>query len=84
LIPLIGEGSVVRKAPVGQLTVEGIIYDPSGGSVVIVKGEVYKPGDVLGDARIVAILKDRIILQEETEEKTLWLREEIPMEGQHS
>ena len=82
LRPLIGPGgALMKRARTSDLNIEGIIYDPAGGSLVIINGEVYKPGDPVQDANLIHIYKDRIVLVQEDEEKVLWLREEIPEEG---
>ncbi len=82
MIPLVGPGGIVQKIPTGDFNIEGIIYDPPAGSLVLINGEFYKPGDTINRASIISILKDRIILQVQEEQKTLWLREEISNEGE--
>jgi len=77
-IPLVGpNGFIQKKVQSADLLVEGIIYDPTGGSVAIINGEVYRAGDNVKDARLIQIFKDRILMVQEDEEKTVWLREEI-------
>lgn len=77
-IPLIGEGGAIRKGldPKG-LVVEGIIIDPNEGSMALINGELYKEGDHVQNANLIHIFHDRVILAQEDEEKTLWIREEI-------
>lgn len=82
MIPLIGPGGMVQKIPSGDFNVEGIIYDPPAGSLVLINGEFYKAGDTLHNATLISIFKDRIILRAEDEEKTLWIREEVLNEGE--
>ncbi|HOW87736.1 MAG TPA: hypothetical protein P5561_05600 [Candidatus Omnitrophota bacterium] len=55
---------------------EGIIYDPNGRSMVVISGKSYQAGDMVGEVKILAIYKDRIVISENDEEKTLWMREE--------
>ncbi len=78
MIPLIGpNGLIAQKAMRSDFNIEGIILDPKGGSVVVINGEVYKAGDQINEATVVQILQDRILLSQDDEEKTVWLREEI-------
>ncbi len=77
-VPLIGEGGAIKKGldPTG-LVVEGIIIDPKEGSMALINGELYKEGDHVQNANLIHIFHDRVILAQEDEEKTLWIREEI-------
>lgn len=78
MIPLIGpDGLISQKGVRSDLNIEGIIVDKGGDSVAIINGEVYKAGDRIGEAVVVQILKDRVLLSQDDEDKTLWLREEI-------
>jgi hypothetical protein len=82
-IPLIGpNGILTQKISTSDLNVEGIIYDPSKGSLVLVNGEFYKQGDSIGVATVITIFKDRVIFKQEDEEKTIWIREEIAGGGE--
>lgn len=78
-IPLVGPGgALMLKFNPGDLNIEGIIYDPkAGGSLVLINGEFYKEGQSVGKATIVSIFKDRVVLRQDDEEKTLWIREEV-------
>ena len=80
-IPLVGEGGVVVHAfnPT-DLKVQGIIYDPQHGSLVLINGDFYKQGEKVQNATIANIFKDRVILAQDDLQKTLWLNEE-PAEG---
>ncbi len=77
-VPLIEKGGTMAQGfnPSG-LNVEGIIHDPSGGSLVLINGDYYKEGQTVNKATIISIFKDRVILAQGDDEKTLWLREEI-------
>lgn len=77
-IPLIEKGGAIAQGfnPSG-LNVEGIIHDPVGGSVVLINGDYYKEGQTVNKATVISIFKDRVILAQGDDEKTLWLREEI-------
>jgi len=55
---------------------EGIIYDPGNRSMVILNGKTYQAGEAVGDATVVKILRDHVVISEGEEEKTLWIREE--------
>jgi len=81
MTPLIGPDGLLAfdksSANPLDINIEGIMVDSGGDSVVIINGEVYKTGDTINDANIVQILNDRILLVQEDEEKTIWLREEI-------
>ncbi|HTL48742.1 MAG TPA: hypothetical protein VL688_11850 [Verrucomicrobiae bacterium] len=77
-IPLVGpHGIITRQPKAAAFQIEGIIIDPQGGSMVLINGDVYHAGDKIGEATLLQIFKDRIILAQEDEEKTIWLREEI-------
>lgn len=81
-VPLVGPDGVMSfRTKSADFIVEGIIYDPSGDSMVIVNGEVVRPGDYVRGASVVSIFRDRVILLQEDEEKIIWLREEIVEEG---
>ena len=77
-IPLVGPGGAVSRGfnPEG-LSVEGIIYDPPYGSLALINGEFYQEGATVQKANVISIFKDRVILAQGDEEKTLWVREEI-------
>ena len=81
-VPLIGpDGKFdfgdMSESMTSSFTIEGIIFDPNGQSVVIIDGEVYNQGDKVQQSTILSILKDRVLFIENDEEKTVWLREEM-------
>ena len=84
-IPLIGPNGILtqRSAAQSDLKIEGIIYDPPQGSLVLANGEFYKQGDRIGDATVISIFQDRVILSQSDEEKTIWIREEVASEGEN-
>jgi type II secretory pathway component PulC len=84
-VPLVGPGGVmVQKFNPTDLIVEGIVFDPGGtGSLVLINGEFYKEGDQVKNANIITIFKDRVVLQQADEEKTLWIREEVYTPGEN-
>lgn len=61
----------------GEAAIEGIVYDPKGGSYVIINGEIYREGDNANGANVVRVFPDRVILNQESEQLVMWLREEI-------
>jgi hypothetical protein len=75
--PLSGLQGNVRRSPDADLHIGGIIYDPMGGSIAVLNGESYREGDQIGNVTLISIFKDRVILQQEDAEKTLWIREEV-------
>jgi len=82
-IPLVGPGGIVVKTfDPTDLKVEGIIFDPNQGSLVLINGEFYKQGERVKNATLISIFKDRVILSQDDEQKVIWIREEIAQEGQ--
>lgn len=76
--PLITKGGmVVQGFNPSDLKVEGIIFDPLKGSLVLINGEFYKQGDSVKEAKVISIFKDRVILSQDDEKKELWIREEL-------
>ena len=74
-VPLTGE-DVSMSALTSGVKLEGIIYDPGEQSMAILNGKTYQTGDVVGDATVINILRDHVMISEDGEEKTLWIREE--------
>ena len=64
----------------GGGAVEGIVYDPKGGSYAVMGGEIYREGDEVNGAKLIKISSDRVILLEESEEIVIWLRQEMLQE----
>ena len=81
-IPLLGPGGLKMTKTTTDLQVEGIIYDPPAGSLVLINGDFYKQGQTVGNATIISVLKDRVILSQDDSEKTIWMREEILPKGE--
>ncbi len=79
-IPLVsaegGLASAGDKKPSGDYHVEGIVFDPKEGSFALINGKFYKKGDQVDRAQLVSIFRDRVILNVNSEEKVVWLREE--------
>ncbi|MFA6599398.1 MAG: hypothetical protein WC352_04390 [Candidatus Omnitrophota bacterium] len=77
-VPLVGKDGMVQvKAHGDSLTVDGIVYDPAGDSIVLIKGESYREGDSFANMTITSIFRDRIVLHQSDQEKVLWIREEV-------
>lgn len=60
--------------------VEGIVFDPKGGSYAVIGGEIYREGEEVHGAKLIKISSDRVILLEESEEIVIWLRQEMLQE----
>jgi type II secretory pathway component PulC len=73
-IPLPVEDSAAMSANSSGFKLEGIIYDPASRSVAILDGKAYQQGDDVGNAKIVKIFKDHVVISVEGEEKTLRMR----------
>ena len=56
-----------------DIDLEGIIWDPQGGSVAMINGMILRRGDRIGDFEIVKIEKDRITLKSGSEQRLLKL-----------
>lgn len=75
-VPLTGEENALGSATSSGVKLEGIIYDPGKQSMAILNGKTYQTGEAVGDATVVKILKDHVVILVEGEEKTLWIRGE--------
>jgi hypothetical protein len=77
-IPQLGGAAAVgdNRGKASDLIIDGIIYDPVGGSIVIIKGEYLKVGSQYKDVKIVSILKNRVVIRQNEAEKELWIRDE--------
>ncbi len=54
-----------------DLRVEGIIFDPAQGSLVVINGVVLKEGDSVGSYKVSKIEKNRVLISKK--EGALWL-----------
>ncbi len=75
-VPLSGEENASVVAASSSVKLEGIIYDPGEQSMAILNGKTYQKGEAVGDATVVRILKDHVVISVDGEEKTLWIRVE--------
>ena len=74
-VPLKGEERLASASSSG-VKLEGIIYDPGDRSMAILNGKTYQTGESVGDAKVVKIQKDHVVISIGGEEKALWIREE--------
>ncbi|MBI2095827.1 MAG: hypothetical protein HYT89_06635 [Candidatus Omnitrophica bacterium] len=44
-----------------DITVEGVVYDPKGGSVVIVSGTLLKEGETVGGVKVVEVKPEGVL-----------------------
>ncbi len=75
-VPLNAADSAFGNTVSSGVRIEGIIYDPIGRSMAILNGKSYQVGDAVGEARVVKIQKDHVVISAAGEEKTLLMREE--------
>lgn len=74
-VPLPADDSAATASSSG-IKLEGIIYDPNGQSMAVLNGQTYQVGDVAGDATVLKIQKDLVVISVGEEEQTLRIREE--------
>ena len=75
-VPLAGGNDTSVTTTSSGIKLEGIIYDPGERSMAILNGKSYQKGEVVGNATVVKISKDHVVISVNGEEKTLWIREE--------
>ena len=76
-VPLIGPGAMRSDAGRDAFAVEGIIFDPNGGSYAVIAGEIYREGEEISGSKVVKIMPDRVVFLQKKKELVIWLREEI-------
>lgn len=59
-----------------ELNLEGIVWSGKGDSYAVLGGSVVRAGDLLGDYKVKAIEKSRVILERGNEESVINLRSE--------
>ena len=74
-VPITGEESTLATGASSGVKLEGIIYDPGKQSMAILNGKTYQAGEAVGDATVVKILRDHVVISVGGEEKKLWIRE---------
>ena len=57
----------------GELALEGVVYDPRGGSVVVINGEVFQVGDVREGIEVLKIEPTRVVVLRNGAEQELRL-----------
>jgi Type II secretion system protein C len=75
-VPLQGGSNASVTTISSGVRLEGIIYDPGERSMAILNGKSYQKGETVGNATVVKISKDHVVISVGGEEKTLWIREE--------
>ncbi len=80
-LPLVSkDGYLVNREadiPASDMNLEGIIYDKTGNSLAIINGNVLKTGNKIADYTIIRIEKKGVVLQSNTEEFFLELKQEV-------
>ena len=68
---------------IDEVVIEGIVYDPKHGSVVIVNGSVLKEGEDLGNVKVIRIKPEGVALSVNGVEgfKLLYQKEETREQG---
>lgn len=73
-VPLVGaEGILLKEINLSEFHLEGIVYDPSKGSLALINGEFYRAGDQVKGATLQTIAKDHVVLAQEDKDVTLWV-----------
>jgi len=83
-ISFIGTDKSLEEGQARTGGIEGIVFDPKGGSYVVIGGEIYREGESVGDEKILRIAGDRVVFVQDNEETVIWLREEIVQESNGS
>ena len=80
-IPLLGVGahktSAAPSISIDSLKLEGVVVDPKQGSFIMVDGEVYGIGDLVGPYKVEKIEENRVVLKYNKEQYELKLQEDI-------
>ena len=79
--PLVSpEGEILSDAPAiistGNIYLEGIIWDPNGGSIAIINGTIMKEGDTIDSITVNKIYDTYVVLLLRGEEKVIPLTNE--------
>ena len=71
---------VVKKESLHQadteLYLEGIVYEPQGGSCAVINSEIVKAGDKIGDYQVLEVQRQKVVLGKAEEVLNLELRKE--------
>lgn len=80
MMPLITPQGLIRDikslGPHEGLSLEGIIYDAQSKSLAIINGQIVKAGDAIGEAKILDIRQDRVIILKDNEVQEIKLKED--------
>ncbi|MBM3252926.1 MAG: hypothetical protein FJZ16_01575 [Candidatus Omnitrophica bacterium] len=83
-VPYITKDGKVLSMPgvLGEVVVEGIVYDPQGTSVCVINGNVLKEGETCENFKILKIKVDTVIVSCQNKEYEIELRKETSNEKQ--
>jgi len=77
-VPLIG--AHIKKSeivPIDEvMKIEGIVFDPHGGSIVLIEGQEYRLGDAYQDSVITDIQKDKVVFSQNNKKYAVSLQDE--------
>ena len=59
-----------------ELYLEGIVYEPQGGSCAVINSEIVKAGDKIGDYQVLEVQRQQVVLVRGGEVLNLELRKE--------
>ncbi len=73
-IPITREpAAVAENSQISGIQIEGIIYDPLGESLVVIRGETYKEGDSVDNQKIIKIFSSKIVTLVQDSEREYWI-----------
>lgn len=80
-VPLVNEqGKITTSSSavgsIKDIVLEGIVWDPKGGSIVIINQNILKEQDFIGDYQLTKIESDRVILKKANKEYVVELVKE--------
>lgn len=71
-----GSVQAVAQAAEVAIIVEGIIYDKKGASVIVVKGDAYKVGDIVEGRKVAVIYPSKVTFQDQDgKQNDYWISE---------
>ncbi len=79
--PLVGPHALRKEGGKNSFAIEGIVFDQKKGSYAVIGGEIFREGDSINEAQLIKIFPDRVIVNQQSEEIVIWLREEIAEPG---
>lgn len=83
-VPFITKDGKVLSMPgvLGEIEVDGIVYDPKGVSVCVINGNVLREGEVCENFKVLKIKTDSVIVSCQKKEYEIELRKEGSNEKQ--